>query len=336
MNMKKIIYASVDLSGINIETATKDKEDALQSICNLVQKIAFIDFTGTKISIEVELDEWAYGSKCFATASASKTGPSKFKIKLGVGLIAQLRVIAMAIAADKSVLKGRTKTRLLSKDCRHLGREKAIGDFVFHFMVSFIFWHEVSHIALGHLDWLSGNGKFSALDEFGEFNLTDQECLERRVLEGDADRQAAKWTAGIIDYALNANPYLRYPSIADTLFDVGYIFGALFSFLDSIDAVKPENRIIHPRAQIRMGIALSFVEDFLEKYYPDASSLLQAEVYRGGAASLKNILHENQKPFDAISVASFIVQNRQELEKLGIRKFQHKPQSHEQNSFIFL
>jgi hypothetical protein len=333
--MKKIIYASPNLEGVTLEVTTKDKEEILVTLKLITQNLAFSNPAGSKVSIAVELDEWAFEKPIFSNARAKKIAEAKYAIELGMGLVAQLRVLATAIASDKTVLRAHSKAKLISDLARNAGRKEAISNFMFHYLAMFIFWHELAHIALGHLDWLGGQRGLTSIEEFSAIPLTDYECDERRVLEADADRQASKWTAGAIDLILKSSEHIRYSNKADALYDLGYVYGAFFQFLESQDSFKEPNKRTHPDAQTRLGITLSFVQDFLEVYYPDASKLLQENVYKGGVASLKDIIHKNKKPFDIFNIAAFIYKNGNAIERLNIRKLQHVASPQEQSSFFF-
>jgi hypothetical protein len=333
--MRKLIYAAPTLEGVTLEVTTKDKEEILVTLKKITQNLAFKNPAGLKISITVELDEWAFERPIFSNARAKKITETKYAIEIGMGLVAQLRVLAMAIASDKTVLRAHSQAKLISEQSRGIGRTEAIGTFVFHYMVMFIFWHELAHIALGHLDWLGGQRGLNSIEEFGVTPLTDNECEERRVIEADADRQASKWTAGAIDLLLKSNEHIRYSNKADAIYDLGYTYGAFFQFLESLESVEEPKKKTHPDAQTRLGITLSFVQDFLEAYYPDASKILQDRVYKGGVASLKDIIHKNKKSFDIFNIAAFIYKNGDAIKRLDIRKLQHVPSPQEQSSFLF-
>lgn len=329
----KVIYADLSLEGINLELATKSKADALASISLLLAGLVLHQPDGERVTVMLELDEFAFGRKAFKQAQAAPLGKSKYKISIGVGLIIQLSVIARSIAADETQLRGRTKSRLLQKDVRGDGREKALADFVFHFMVTFIVWHEVSHILLGHIDWLQHSTGLGIINEFSVEPMPDNEFTRRQTLEADADRQAAIFTASTIDNAAEKNLYLRYMSRTDLFYDIGYIHGALFGFLDAIDGRPAENRRLHPKADIRLGVALGFVLDYLNKIYPQSARLLHQQVIAGGLTALSRILHQEKQGLDPCAIYAFMSQNGKRMEHMDIRRFQHKVSSAMPGSF---
>lgn len=329
----KLIYADISANDLNLEDATRVKSDALPTIEKLLSGFCLHDSEGRHVTVQIRLNEFAYDKKIFKQAKASRLGDGRYLIEIGVGLLAQLSLLARAISADKSVLRARTKSVLLTSDVRKDGREKAISDFAFHYMLSFIMWHEVAHIALGHLDWLVGCSSLNAIEEMGSSDIPKDMYTAYQTLEGDADRQASIWTAAIIDSSLTANPYLRYPVLADAFFDIGYIYGALFSFLGSVDGSMDHQFSKHPKADVRLGIALSCVEDYLQRYRPDTALQLMEQLYAGGVKALRTIFHAQSSPYDLLGAANFIGENGQRIAAMKLRKMQHKMSNSSEKSF---
>lgn len=333
MRKGKIIYADVSLKGLTLDIATSKKRDAIPTIEKILQGLTLHLPTGEKVSVQVELDDFAIGTPIFKQASAAPLGKGQYKISLGVGLLVQLSVIARGVAADKNALKGRTKTQLLRQDVRTAGRESALGDFVFHFMLCFIVWHEVSHIALGHLDWLNKKVGLNIINEFGYEPMPENIFTQLQTLEADADRQASLWCTSTIEYAAKYNPFLKYTSRGDLFYDIGYIFGALFGFLDAVDARPDESKRKHPKANIRLGVALAFVLDYLKRTDCDAENILRKQVIAGGMNALSQSLHEEKELFDPLAIYAFMSENGTRLTKMGVRGFQHRVSASEEGTF---
>lgn len=329
----KIVYANISLKGLTLEIATRRKDEAMQTIRKVLNGLILHHPKGEKVFVEVELDDFALGKPIFKQASAAPVSPGRYKISIGVGLITQLSVIARAIAADRNELRGRTKTQLLRKDVRNTGREDALADFVFHFMLCFVLWHEVSHVALGHLDWLQQKTGLNIINEFGYEPMPDNIFTQLQSLEADADRQAALWTASMIDHAAQTNPFLRYTSRADLFYDVGYIYGALFGFLDSVDSRPDVSKRKHPKANIRLAVALAFVENYLMQSDADAAKYLQQQVIAGGISALSRSIHEEKEVLDPFAILAFMSENGKRLDKMEIRAFQHRVSSGDESSF---
>lgn len=329
----KIVYADLSLKSFTLEDATRIKNDALPTISKLLSNLSLRDHSQRSVTVSVQLNELAYDKDIFKQAKATRLGDGKYLIEIGVGLLGQLSLIARSIAADKNVLRGRTKSVLLDAAIRKNGREKALGNFIFHYMLTFVMWHEVAHIALGHLDWLEKNAQLCAIEEFGSNQIPESEFIRYQTMEGDADRQASLWTAAVTDYSISSNPFLRYPVLADVFFDIGYIYGALFVFLDSVDADIPPSRRKHPKADVRLGIALSFVEQYLFQYHKDSHSALMQQVYSGGIRAISTILHAEKRSFDVGGVAKFMAENGHRIDTMRLRSLQHSVTKSSSGSF---
>jgi hypothetical protein len=332
----KVIHADVSLQGLTLDIAAKRKDEALPTVRKVLDGLLLHLPTGERVYVDVELDDLALGAPIFKQASAAPLGLGKYKISIGVGLVTQLSVIARSMAADKNELRGRTKTQLLRADVRSAGRESALADFVFHFMLCFVLWHEVAHVALGHLDWLKQKTDLNIITEFGYVPMPDNVFTQLQTLEADADRQASLWCTSMIDYAAQSNPFLRYTSRADLFYDIGYIYGTLFGFLDAVDSRPEVSKRKHPKSDIRLGVALAFIEDYLNKTHVHSAKLLQKQVISGGINALSRSIHNKKELLDPFAIFAFMSENGTRLDKMGIRSFQHKVSSAAIGSFHVL
>lgn len=333
--MKKIIYVSMPSNEHpSLDSIERLRQQAAQQFSALTARLGFTDKTGRPISIQVQIEAFNPHSKYFYNASASRLGESEYQVLIGGGLLARLEVLGEAAAADKSVLRGSTRSILLGKQVRSDGRRKAIADFSFHYLLNIIFWHEVAHIVLGHVDWLSKEFKATELDELLMIQIDETEAAARRVLEGDADRQASVWTLAIFDSSLDNNPFLRYQSKTDAFYDFGYLVGLLFSMFAALSNEKTlANQQTHPNAHERIGVVLAFSEDYFKLRYSDAKSILQQSVVRGALQALNDIHHENRKPINALEMIGFTAKNGERIESLGVRDSQLVPESQLGSSF---
>lgn len=331
---EKLVYINVCLDSIDLDTATKYKKEALVTIKKLCEKMAFHRPTGEQVAVSIDLDEFAYDKEIFSQARASRISKNQYHIEIGVGLITQLATIARGIAANKYSLRGHKKTKIIHADLRKHGREKALADFVFHYMLTFVFWHEAAHVFLGHLDWINQKNGLCMIEEFGYKPMPNNIYTHLQTLEADADRQASVWTSAMIDQITNSNPFLRYSSRIDLFYDIGYIYGSLFGFLDSVDKDVPEESRKHPKPDIRLGVVLAFVDDYLKKYYPDSAKILHQQVMSGGIDGLMQIYHSNKKGINPFAMFYFMHENGMRLDEMGVRKLQLQISSSSASSFI--
>ncbi|WP_129516019.1 hypothetical protein [Burkholderia stabilis] len=291
---------------------------------------------GTPVSVDIELDEFAVNSPIFRGARAAFLAPGMYKIEIGVGLITQLYVIAKCIAFDKSHLRGRTKAKLLRHDVRKSGRANVLADCAFHYMLTFVLWHEIAHVVLGHLDWLKARTGMGIIDEFGTRPMPDNKYTHSQTLEADADRQASIWTAAVVEAVTQNNNLLYYPTLPDLFYDIGYIYGALFGFLDSVDSRQPDAERYHPTADIRLGIVLAFVNDYLLRVHRDAAPTLRQEVIAGGMDALQCTFYQEKRPYNIFRAPEFMAGNGRRLDELGVRSLQHRVETSDDSSFRIL
>ncbi|PRF33822.1 hypothetical protein C6Q08_11565 [Burkholderia multivorans] len=331
-----VLFADVSLNGLTLDIAYQNKLFALPTVQRLVQKMALRLPDGVPVRVDIELDEFAVNKPIFRGARATFVAPGRYKVEIGVGLITQLSVVSRCIAFDKSHLRGRTKAKLLRQDVRRSGRANVLADCAFHYMLTFVLWHEIAHIALGHLDWLKARTGMGIIDEFGTQPMPDTKYTHSQTLEADADRQASIWTAAVIEAVTQNNHLLYYPALPDLFYDIGYIYGALFGFLDSVDSRQPDTERYHPTADIRLGIVLAFVNDYLLRTHKDAAPKLRQEVIAGGMSALQCMLYQEKRPYDIFRTPEFMAGNGRRLAELGVRRLQHRVETSDISSFVVL
>ena len=334
--MKKILY--LDLNAIPpADYVARLKDDVILHLTALVSSLSFVDAAGDRVRILVNVDAANYDRpKMFFNARARRTTFGAYEVMLGGGLLARLDVLAQALAADRDVLRGSRKSKLLDPAVRAEGRQKVMAKFAFYFLLDFVFWHETAHIFLGHVDWLSKALGVDDLPELFADSVDPVEAERRRVLETDADRQSVIWAAASFDVSLKTNPFLSYTSDADAFFDFGVLSAALFMLFDAFDTGVAADLRSHPDNHRRVGVMLAFVEDYLGKYRADARSQLHQQCIAGGLSALQKLLHSNKRAFDVMDVFRFIGETGTRIEQLGFRSFQLKPGRAGSTSFEFV
>lgn len=324
--MNKVVYLNLSPDQPpSFEAIESLRQQAAAHFDALVSKLGFLDKQGNPVTIAFSVEAMNPKAKYFYNGCASRAGDASYEIVFGGGLLARLEVLSRALTVNKKALKGSTSTRLIAKGVRRDGRQKAMSNFAFHYMLNLILWHEVAHVALGHVDWLAK--EFGALEyvEMPMHPVSPEEADARRVLEGDADRQAALWSVSLYDHTLEHNEFLRYTTKADAFYDFGYLVGAMFSMSEALSDVASNQLKTHPEPQQRIGVMLAFAEEYLQKKYPEAFQVLHQCCVRGAIQALHDIVHQNRKPLDVWGIVSFLAQNGTKIDELGVRNLQLVP-----------
>jgi hypothetical protein len=325
--MNKTIVLDVSKNHIpSFDLINKLRGQALIHFQALLTNIQFVDVHGKEIKIAVEVEGTDIRSNYFFNACAKKDNQGGYKVIIGAGLLARLDALASAINNGSQRLKGAKNSKLVTQDkSLKLNRQKALSDFSFHYMLDLVFWHEVSHIALGHIDYLINVGNAQEYLESSVGALTTQEIKVRRALEADADRQAAIWSTKTYEYSLNTNKFLRYQNKKDAYYDFGYLIGAMFQFFESFhNNQSPEVRF-HPKAQERMSVMLEFLKDSLDSIYNSKiGEVLKQSAIAGAVRAFFDILHENKQPLDIVAIYEFLSKMGDELDKLNMQNYQLK------------
>jgi hypothetical protein len=331
--MKNIIYVDASTDQITFDQCCKFKAEALPTFKILAQHQLVTRPDGRQVKIAVKINEFAKGSPSFENASARKISDTEYCIDIGIGLIARISIMGRAIATDPSVLRGH-KGIILDKTALDSGHSKVLGDFAFHYVLSLLFWHEVAHIVLGHVDWVAKtNG--TLLREFKNSSIQPIYLETRRALEADADRIAGKWFASVADLSLRDNSILKYVSTKDVFFDIGYFVGSFFQLTESLDNELPDTNKVHPNALKRTAVVWSFIDEYLQQYHPSSYLSLQKAVYAGGFEAFKHIIHTNKSDFNLLEIADFIAGCDAVIKRSGVRGMQFSMVKSGLSSFVF-
>lgn len=323
--MKKVIYlAAPPEEPPTYESVELLRLQAAGHLAGLTSRLGFKNRQGRLISIEIAVDAVDPSNRYFYNACAAPAGENTYKVRLGGGLLARLDALSRALTADRSILKGCTRTILLTGQVRKHGRPKAMADFAFYCLLDLVFWHEVAHIVLGHVDWLISTFGCRDLAEMAMTALTPDEIAARIALEGDADRQSALWSVSMFDYIMDRNDHLRYQAKADAFHDFGYLASALFMMLDGLRSeAGHEGPSTHPENNERIGMLAIFSEAYLRGAYSAASKhSLHESIVQGVAQALRHIIHANRQPLNLLEIVRFAASNTETVERLGVRRFQ--------------
>lgn len=323
--MKKLIYVSLEVewNSETYERLARMADDALEQFQAVSAPLMVKASNGQPVIIERKVDfSTPEDHDRFYNASVRPIGPAEYEIVIGGGLLARFDVISRALVADKTVLRGAVATQLTSKEARKSGRKEVLTDFVWHYLVSLTFWHEMAHVILGHIDWLVAKKRQRQLSELPCRPMSPEDAAERRVLEADADHQAAKWAVSMFDLSLDQNPNLKYKTLADRFHDFGYLLVTLFQVFGDLDpGGQVENRT-HPTNDTRMVVSLAFIREYLEKYRPDQVDVLMDSCMKGGLSALGNVAYSSKRVPDLFGAFQFMMRNGEEIERLGVRRYQ--------------
>lgn len=224
-----------------------------------------------KLFVEVATPE-----RVRAYAVRVSKNPNVYEIRMTAGLSYNLWLASRALASDATYLSWIKKIKILDSKQRKFGRKELLADYAYYLASYLILLHEISHVVLGHCDYVQDEMGFSALDEFEDEKkvLTDKEIRIRRAFEAEADRQAGEFLTGFFESSLGERGlgmHIQFPSRKHVYEFYTYAVTLVFVLLQQLTQRKG---VVHPKPNERQYIVISALSKYFEKYKPEQLSLI--------------------------------------------------------------
>lgn len=201
-------------------------------------------------------------------AYAKRISPDgSYLIRLSAGLSYHVWLASRFILANHNFFKWLDRCKIKKKEIRKTGRKEFLANFSFFLADYYILLHEISHVVLGHCDYIHEVMKIDALSEHDDQNLNQDEhnIRIRKAFEAEADRQAGEWLVGFFENSLGKTGRgvdFIFPGKLDAYEFFSHVITAVFVMFQQIS--KTENPI-HPKPNQRQFILLSAIDDYLKK-----------------------------------------------------------------------
>lgn len=218
------------------------------------------------------------------------------------------------------------KIKLTKKELRKYGRKKLLADFAYHLSSYCILLHEISHIVLGHTDYIRDSLKIEMLDEFGtdknELSLEQLEILF--AFEAEADRQAGEFLTGFFEHALGDSGLgdeLTFPNLRCAYEFYIYV---LTSICVLIQQLTNRKKGVHPLPNERQYILQSSVASYLSIHKPKIANPINTHIaFSAMNAAKKMGLVDGWEVQTVVSNAIKFQEIDEVINKNNIREFQH-------------
>jgi hypothetical protein len=291
--MASIIYVPMhhDPASLSAGYLGQLRRDALASIQRATSRARLETQTGTPVTVDVDVTTDSDDASIFYNALAGRRATNRYRVRIGAGMLLHIDILSQALVADDSVLRVSKNSDIVDPALRDRDRQAIVKSFLFHYLTALTFWHELAHIVLGHLDWLKAQGGEASMIELPTRPMSPTERDHQRVLEADADRQAAMWVLSIFDLTISNNSHLRYHDEFDYFYDFGYLLTALFRMFDALDAEIPTATRSHPENAERILVSLHNLREYLAKYRESDADRLYRACCDGAASALKEVTH---------------------------------------------
>lgn len=230
----------------------------------------------------IELFVEASGDPDAVSAKAKRVceEPAVYEIRMTTGLSYHVWLASRALAGEYDFLPWFKQLKINDKSQRKIGRKELLADFAYFIGSYYILLHEISHVLLGHCDYVIDEMGFDTLDEFEEKSqgLSPDEIRIKKAFEAEADRQAGEFLSGFFESSLGRNGlgvHLTFPSRKHVYEFYVYAITLVFVLLQQLTQRKGE---IHPKPNERQYIVLSSLTKYLEMNSPEQHDMLMQHV----------------------------------------------------------
>lgn len=285
-----------------------------------------VNSQGAKTAIKLNVDA-VNGARSIAYAKALNIKEGHYYIELGAGLSYQIWLASRAFETEYDFFRWLPQIKIKNKALRSLGRRRLLADFAYHVCSYAVILHEVSHILLGHNDYLASKRANSTLDEFSgaaEMSLDDIEIM--RAFEADADRQAAELLMIFLEGSAGADGLgidIRFPSRAAFYEFTVYAITSLMVVIQQ--ALGGGETSTHPKPNTRQFIYYSSMSLYLEKTNPELFSAFEKRFPQWGVnAGIKMGILNADNPVALVTEAQKLSEVGEILKKAGVHAFKHK------------
>lgn len=261
-----------------------------------------------------------------AKARRVSSDPYIYEIRMTAGLSYHVWLASRALACEHDFMPWSRHIKINDKEQRKLGRKHLLADYAYFVGSYYILLHEISHVVLGHCDYVRDEMGFDSLDEFdGEpKKLTPEQVRIRKAFEAEADRQAGTFLAMFFDSSLGKNRLgekLQFPSRKHAYEFYVLSITLVFVLLQQLTQRKGE---IHPKPNERQYIVTSSLEKYLKIHHPgECDLLMQHATLSAMDAGKKTGLVGAWNVGDVVKSAVGLMFVDDVIKETGIRRFQH-------------
>lgn len=280
---------------------------------------------GKQVEIEFQI-ELCTPETISATARRVDKEKAKYEVRMTAGLSYHIWLATRVLETDYQVIPWVNKCKIKEKKFRKDGRKALLANYAYYLASYLIILHEISHVVLGHCDFIKDELGMDNLDEFeNERNKFPPKVIRiRKAFEAEADRQASEFMSAIFDVSLGESrlgQHITFPSRKHAFEFYTYVITIVCSLLQGLAGRNPNG--IHPLPNERQYIMASSISQYLKLYHPSELFISDriAVIMLEAAKKLGLMDGEDASKVAQSSFSLMFVDDV--VRETGIRKYQH-------------
>jgi hypothetical protein len=283
--------------------------------------------SGEKVIIKLTVDI-SNPEKISAYAKQSREDSCTYEVTINAGLSYRLWIASRIFSfSECNMLPWIDKCKINDARIENQSIGGIIADYAYSLSVYYVLFHEISHVILGHLDYLNENMNLDYLSEFQDEKeeYSSQEIIVRKAFEAEADRQAGELLIVIFEQSLGVDGlggYLLFPSRIHAYEFYIYAITTVFRMFQDLTQRKG---VIHPKPNERLQTILSALSNHLKKKHPDEHDEICIYIFQLFVeASDKLFIVGSSDPLNVIRNAFNLSFVDDVIDKTNIRNYQHE------------
>lgn len=293
---------------------------------DILSKLQFVRPDGTPVLIDLKIDVMN-PEKVEAEAYRTDREKGIYNIRMTAGLSYYIWLASRVFEVNYNVIPWLKMLKITEPSARRDGRKKIVADFVYFICSYAVLLHELSHVVLGHTDFLADEMGNFRLNEFSEGNdkkMSEKEYRIRNAMEAEADRQSVSFLMIFIDETMGPDglgTYLRFPSRVMVNELIVYALTILTILLQQLTAGV---RAVHPSPDERQYILYSSMASYISKLRPAEAGVVTPKIYLWGMAAAKKLgLRNANEPDMLFNTALKMGQIDEVIAECNLRSYAH-------------
>jgi len=290
---------------------------------DILDNLKITDNLGNRVHINL-IVQAENSCEIFASARRAPTLSKQYEVRMTAGLIYHLWLSSRALESDFKYIKWIDKLKVEKSSDKGLSRKKLLADYVFYISSYLFLLHEVSHVVLGHCDYIKDTLDFEWLEEFDELSYLNKEILAiRQAFEAEADRQAGEFLVGFFENSLGSKGlgnHIKFPSRAHVY--EFYVFALTIACV-SLQQLGDTKKSVHLSPAERLYVFVSSISPALVKLAPEQASVLSQKSFLTMFESARSLgLIDASDPIKVIDSAVNLGWVDDVVKDIGIRDLQ--------------
>jgi hypothetical protein len=279
----------------------------------------------TRIKLDIDMstpeDIRAYAQK-------SKESPYNYEVRIGAKFSYCLWTVSRTFSlSELNILPWIDECKIDDPRLKNQTVGEILANLAFSLGLYCVASHEISHVILGHVDYLSEAMKLEKLNELQDekAKYSPEEIIIRKSFEAEADRQAGEFLMIFFEQVLGVKDFgghFIFPSRVHAYEFYTYAMTAMFRMFQDLSQRKG---MIHPKPNERLHILIAVLSKYLIQNFPDERDEIYLHVLQSSMeASDKLLLVGSSELLDVVFNAHNLAFVDNVIKDKNLRKYQHK------------